>query len=175
LDSFREKSNQFVMRITGKKNILLLAIGTLLAACVKEKNFPVEPVIEFKSYNIISLDSADCYIKFTDGDGDIGVLDGDTIPDLSMKYLYKDTSGKFIPYDMLPNTTAFDTLFYKFRIPDVTPDGQFKALEGEIRTKLRQSPLYFPSHQFVKFEIQIKDRAGHKSNIVTTSEIAVPQ
>jgi hypothetical protein len=160
-----------------KNTFIILALAFVgLSSCVKEKNFPVQPVIEFKTYSSISIDSADCYISFTDGDGDIGVNTGDTVPDLIMKYLYKDTtSGAYFPFDSDPTNTTFDTLFYKFRIPNVTPTGQYKALEGEIRTKLRQSPLYYPTHRFVKFEIQIRDRAGHKSNTVTTSEITVPQ
>jgi hypothetical protein len=151
-----------------------LLVGVSITSCVKEKNFPIEPKIEFKEYFKYSLDSADCVIKFKDGDGDIGVLAGDTVPDLKMKYLFKGTDGMFHPYDGTFGTSQFDTLFYTYRVPDLMPDGQYKALDGEIKIKLRASPIYNPAHHVVKFEIRLKDRAGHLSNIVTTNEINIP-
>ena len=63
-----------------------------------------------------------------------------------------------------------DTLFYSYRVPNITPDGQYKALEGTIKARLRSAPLYYPTHQTIKFEIRLRDRAGNLSNIVTTNE-----
>ncbi|MCW3071789.1 MAG: hypothetical protein JWO44_1679 [Bacteroidetes bacterium] len=155
--------------------ILLLAVSTalILPACVKEKNFPPEPKIEFLRYQKYGSDSADCVITFKDGDGDIGLVDGDTVSadDFQMKYLYKDTDGVYKPFDAIDSTAVMDTLFYSYRVPDITPAGQYKALEGEIKAKLRSHPLYFPGHTSVKFEIRLRDRAGHWSNITTSSEI----
>lgn len=151
-----------------------LLFGVSVTSCVKEKNFPIEPKIEFKEYLKYSLDSADCIILFKDGDGDIGVLEGDTIPDLKMKYLYKGADLLFHPYDETFGTSKFDTLFYTYRVPDLMPEGQYKALDGEIKIKLRASPIYNPLHRVVKFEIRLQDRAGHLSNIVSTNEIYIP-
>jgi hypothetical protein len=157
---------------------LLLITSCILSSCVKEKTFPVQPIIEFKDYiEYVSTetDSADCIITFKDGDGDIGIYEGDTAAqnDLKMKYLYKDIDGIFKPYDAIDTTTAMDTLFYSYRVPNLTPDGQYKALNGEIKVKLRAAPLYKPGHQTVKFEITLRDRAGHLSNMVSTNEITV--
>jgi hypothetical protein len=160
------------------KYIFLLSISglVLLSSCVKEKNFPAEPKIEFVNYISYGSDSADCIISFKDGDGDIGIEKGDTTSedDYMLKYLYKGTDGQFHPFDKIDSTAVMDTLFYSYRIPDITPEGQYKALEGEIKAKLRSSPLYFFGHHAVKFEIRLRDRAGHYSNIVTTNEIVVP-
>ncbi len=155
-------------------SVLLLSL-TLLPSCVKEKDFPIEPTIEFLYYEAYTNDSADCVIAFKDGDGDIGIMDGDeTTPnDYKLKYLYKDTDGSFKPFDAIDSTAAMDTLFYSYRVPNLTPEGQYKALDGEIRAKLRAAPLYYPLHTTVKFEITLRDRAGHISNKVTTSEITV--
>lgn len=157
-------------------SILPLACLSLFSACVKEKKFPPEPVIAFKEYISHGLDSADCIITFKDGDGDIGIesSDSSTPNDFKMKYLYKDIDGVFKPFDMLPATPAMDTLYYDYRVPNLTPEGQYKALDGEIKAKLRASPIYGPGHHTVKFEITLRDRAGHLSNMVTTNEIAVP-
>ena len=160
------------------KYILIIAVTgiSLFSACVKEKTFPPQPVIEFKQYISHGLDSADCIIAFKDGDGDIGILPDDTITpnDFKMKYLYKDVDGIFKPFDVIDTTAAMDTLFYSYRVPNLTPDGQYKALDGEIRAKLRAAPIYFPGHHTVKFEITLRDRAGHVSNMVSTNEISVP-
>lgn len=153
-----------------------LILTIVLSSCVKEKNFPIEPAITFKSFNTFGGDdSADCIIKFKDGDGDIGVQEGDTSADLKMKYLYFDTTDlEYKPMDSSLADTTFDTLFYMYRVPYITPDGQYKALDGEIKVKLRAPPIYGIGHDKVKFEITLKDRAGHQSNMVTTGEINVP-
>ena len=155
-------------------SVFLLSV-TLLSSCVKEKDFPVEPTITFLYYSAYTNDSADCVIAFKDGDGDVGILDGDeTTPnDYTLKYLYKDTDGTFKPFDSNTATPAMDTLFYSYRVPNLTPEGQYKSLDGEIRAKLRAAPLYYPLHTIVKFEITLRDRAGHVSNRVMTSEITV--
>ncbi len=156
-------------------SIIVFLSALILPSCVKEKNFPATPSIEFLYYSVYTNDSADCVISFKDGDGDIGILAGDaTSPnDFKMKYLYKDTlDGIFKTYDD-PFTTAIDTLYYSYRVPNLTPNGQYKVLDGEIRAKLRAAPLYGPNHKTIKFEITLRDRAGHLSNMVTTNEISV--
>lgn len=159
------------------KNIftVLLLTGVFLASsCVKEKSFPVQPSIKFLSYDKYGNDSADCRISFQDGDGDIGDMTGDTNINMKFRYLYLDTlDHQFHPYDYIDTNSVFDTLFYTYIIKNITPTGQYKALQGEIKAKLRAAPLYFPDHKVVKFEIRICDRAGHWSNAVTTNEIHV--
>lgn len=154
---------------------LALPLGIFVNSCVKEKTFPIEPAIQFDRFVTYGNDSADCFITFQDGDGDIGIPADDhtSADDLKMKYLYKDINGNFVPVDSSFGTPQFDTLFYSYRVPYLTPNGQYKALDGEIKIKLRTAPIFGP-HDYVKFEISLTDRAGHKSNIVTTNEIAVP-
>lgn len=149
--------------------ITILCVGAY--ACQKEKQFPIEPKIAFKEYLSYGNDSADCYISFEDGDGDIGAMGGNKSPNLRMLYLYKNKDSIFIPYDAAPGTATFDTLYYEYVIPFATPDGQYKALQGDILIKLRTAPLYHPLHKVVKFDITLWDRAGNKSNTVSTKEI----
>nr|MDQ3049005.1 hypothetical protein [Bacteroidota bacterium] len=108
---------------------ILFCTAIFMSSCVKEKTFPPEPIIEFVEFISYNPDSADCIIKFKDGDGDIGILEGDTASDddFKMKYLYKDTDGIFKPFDGIDSTAAMDTLFYSYRVPYLTPDGQYKA------------------------------------------------
>ncbi|MEO6904000.1 MAG: hypothetical protein ABI315_12765 [Bacteroidia bacterium] len=164
------------------KIIFFLVIVMAVVSCVKEKNFPPQPVITFDQFVTYSgkngdIDSADCTIKFTDGDGDVGIMKGDlNSPDnLKMKYLYKSPiDGLFHPVDAIDSTTVMDTLFFSYRIPNLTPNGQYKALDGSIKVKLRTSPVFYPGHHIVKFEITLLDRAGHLSNRVSTNEINIP-
>ena len=116
---------------------------TTQSSCVKEKDFPPQPEIEFLKYLSYSKDSADCIISFKDGDGDIGVgTDTSYKPDFILKYFYKNTAGLFVHLDDPTTPTVADTLFYTYRVPNITPDGQYKSLEGEIKAKLRVAPLY---------------------------------
>lgn len=156
-------------------SLLVVLFVISITSCVKEKQFPPQPLIEFEKFVSYGNDSADCFIKFRDGDGDIGLFSGDAVSedDLKMKYLFKGPNGVFTPVDSSFGTIQFDTLFYSYRVPNITPDGQYKALDGQIKIKLRTAPLFGP-HAIVKFEITLKDRAGNKSNMVTTNEITVP-
>lgn len=158
-----------------KISVLLVIISILAHSCVKEREFPPTPIIAFERFVAFGNDSADCYITFQDGDGDIGLKATDFFlpDDLKMKYLYKNQNGDFVPVDSSFGTPQFDTLFYTYRVPYLTPEGQYKALDGEIKIKLRSAPIFGP-HSFVKFEISLRDRAGNMSNIVTTNEIDVP-
>jgi hypothetical protein len=164
---------QLIMKLFKYILFFLFAGSFYLTSCVKEKSFPPEPKIEFLRYQKYGSDSADCVISFKDGDGDIGLLEDDTVSpdDLKMKYLYKDANGNFQPYDAIDTTPVMDTLFYSYRIKDITPEGQYKALEGEIKARLLSHPIIFPFHSVVRFEIRMRDRAGHWSNTVTSSDI----
>ncbi|MDF2437386.1 MAG: hypothetical protein K0Q95_1762 [Bacteroidota bacterium] len=147
--------------------------AVLISSCVKEKSFPPEPEIEFMRYTKYGTDSADCVISFKDGDGDIGLQEGDTASDddFRLKYLYRGADGNFHPFDAIDSTAVMDTLFYSYRVRDITPAGQYKALEGEIKARLTSHPIIHPLHTAVKFEITLRDRAGHISNVVTSNVI----
>ena len=183
-----------------KRLIYLLFFLFIICAannsCVKPKNFPNQPIIEFKEADkfeshfvshtgsdSIFLDSLYVIIKFTDGDGDIGIVAGDTTSkdDFQMKYLYKDVNGNFVPYNDNLNVNPFDTFFVSYRVPDITPKGQYKALQGEINARLKgktnsgyPNVLFIPTHTSIKYEITLRDRAGNVSNKVTSTEIIVP-
>jgi len=59
-------------------------------------------------------------------------------------------------------------LFY--RIPNITPEGQNKILEGEIDIDL-QFPILSNEFDTCKFSIQIWDRAQNGSNVAETGII----
>lgn len=146
----------------------------LIVSCKKETiETSSAPVIEFKEFINYNNDSADCVIYFKDADGDVGIPAGDigSEDDYTLKYLYKDTNGDFVAYDATFGTPEFDTLFYSYRVADLSEFRTSAGLEGEIIAKLRSNPWFFPTHKSIKFEIKLEDRAGNVSNTVTTEEI----
>ena len=152
-----------------------LFCGIILSACVKEKNYPKDPIIKFKSFTPFGTDSANIIISFTDGDGDIGLEQGDTSGNFNSKslyyynfyvrYLYKVQNGSFTTFQ----TALGDTLDFKYRIPKLIKDDQQKrALSGEIKVKLFAP---YAVHDTIQYDIYIIDKALHKSNVVNTGTI----
>ena len=160
-----------------KRNLLLFSLIIIISACLKTKNYPPVPVIEYKDFVQFGSDSAHLIFSFKDGDGDIGI---DTLSpppfnnasnryyyNLYKTYYYKLPDGTYSVY-VKPGTQ--DTTIDLFRIPNLTPKGQNKVLEGDITVNLN-APYYYPEHTSIKFEFFIYDRAFHKSNVVSTPEI----
>lgn len=154
----------------------------LLPHCKEKEIYPVIPSIQYKSIsfieNSLGLDSMmQLDFTFKDGDGDIGLDDGDTFPPFNpivdsagnsknkyyynaYVYLYKQTNGVFYPV-MRPFVN--DTFFYAFRAMNITPDGRHKAIRGDIDITIEEPVLTNPGDT-VKYVFYIYDRALHQSN-----------
>lgn len=167
-------------------SVIVFAVALAFNSCKKESSFPVVPIISFKEFKKYGNDSATCSINFTDGDGDIGLQQYDTIAPYNassryhynfyLVYYYMDYKGDWKTYDMKPSTPKMDTLQFAYRIPNLTQDGQKKSLEGEVRVRLN-APYSVPDtvvHGFFKFKIVLIDRALHTSNEVDSGPISQP-
>ncbi|HXC03123.1 MAG TPA: hypothetical protein VNZ86_00150 [Bacteroidia bacterium] len=154
----------------------------MILSCKQVENFPVIPQITFESLKTYGYDSAICKITFVDGDGDIGLDPFMTQPpfDTTSRYyndlflkLYWDSLGIW-KVGLKPNlhTGIYDTIQSRFRIPNLTPNGQAKALKGEIKVKLF-APYSIPGQRF-KYSIRLYDRALHASNIVESDAQPAP-
>ena len=147
--------------------VLLLGLN----ACVKKTNYPTTPVIEYKDFIPLVGDSARLQIKFTDGDGDIGVKESDTTKTLFFTYYYKDTvTQKYVAYY---SALFNDTLRTSYIVKSPTESYIGKPISGELSVAIQQ---YRHSKKIknIKYVIYLLDRSGNKSNIVTTPEISVP-
>ena len=51
---------------------------TVMSSCFKKETYPIEPIISYDSFSV-SEGKANLTFNFTDGDGDIGLADSDTI------------------------------------------------------------------------------------------------
>lgn len=160
------------MRKTFFKYLLFASLGSvILLACVKKKSYPTLPEIEYKDFFPYVGDSADLQVKFTDGDGDIGVKESDSTRTFWVTYYYKDTiTSKYVAYY---NQLAQDTLRtgYIIKLPEDSYKG--KPISGEISVRL-QRLRHSKRIKNVKYVIHLFDAAGNKSNVITSPEITIP-
>lgn len=166
------------MQSLWKVGLAGVVITTGLISCLKPEQFAPEPEIRYKSFEILS-DSAKLTITFQDGDGDIGLNEGDTMPpyEASGQYHYNLIAEYWEKDDVLGwvqgEDFAGDPIVFQYRTPHITPEGQNKALKGEIEMTLE--PLYYNTtsaeSDTIKYKIQLIDRALNESNWVESEEI----
>jgi hypothetical protein len=155
----------------------LLLLG--FSSCQKNENYPDYPVITYKDFIVFNQDSAYIQVNFTDGNGDIGYPASDTSapPNFWVEYMYLDSAtNNFLPMTATVGTKT-DTIFGPYYIPNITPTGKNKELSGEIQVKLETEgqptwysplPIYYKATNAIEFRVWLVDRAGNKSNVVTT-------
>jgi len=157
------------MNAWSKITLLALVTATLVAtSCRKIEEFPPEPEIEFVDFLQFGADSAQLIFAFTDGDGDIGLRDKDTIA----PYDY----NVFLTYYEMENgvwiTPVLSTPFW-YRVPMLRDRDSDKALQGDINVDL--SPFYArPGADTIRYDVVLRDRALNESNRITTPNILVP-
>jgi hypothetical protein len=152
--------------------IALFLIASVLSSCVKHESYPIEPVIKYESFGVMAdVNQRDSLgqltISYTDGDGDIGLYDYDTIEPYKYNFFLKFFSMKnnqlveLIPVD--------SSLGFNARIPILTPTGKNKNIKGDISLNL---DLFYARNYLesdtIAFEVYIKDRALHNSNVIQT-------
>jgi hypothetical protein len=154
------------------KYLLSFAVVSLiLFACVKKTTYPVIPVIEFQDFYPFVGDSANLAIKFTDGDGDIGVSESDSTRTFWVTYYYKDTiTLKYRAYT--PCLNGCDTSRIGFVIKSPSDAYKGKPISGELSLKL-QKIRHSKKIKNIKYVLYLLDKAGNKSNVVTTPEITL--
>ena len=179
-----------------KKNCLIgvLFLALAVLSCQKPVEYPVEPQIAYSGFtylfNADSTFSGEGIVSFsyTDGDGDLGLDDGDTLYpfgfndphyfNMAVDYL-KAENGVFVKTPLLsphvptgPADTLvlFDTVTFNARFHRLRDNDEPKAISGVMEYKLTvQNP--FSPNDTVKFEIRILDRALHESNVIQTEPI----
>lgn len=156
-----------------KKILTGLLVFSAISGCLKPPQYPIIPNIGFKGVNtdrikattitggqIVQGDSLFVQLSFTDGDGDIGNLSDDTIPNC------------FIV------DSRFDSVVIPYKMPDISPMGNIKVVSGVIQITFPQLYLrdgaqfhHDPNADTLHYSLYIKDRAGHTSNTVLTQNI----
>ena len=172
-----------------KLNLLYLSVLFLLVtACREQTEYPVEPRLSYEGFtylfNADSTFSGEGIISFsyTDGDGDIGLDDADTLSpfglhdahyyNMVVDYL-KSVNGEFVKTPLLSwnvQTQTYDTVSFNARFHRLRDSEEPKPISGTMEYRLTvQNP--FSPEDTVKFEIRILDRALHESNTIQTEAI----
>ena len=132
----------------------------LLFSCKKDDTLSVVPTLEFQSISPSIaqeyIDDIIIAISYTDEDGDLG----ENAPDIDNLFVEDSRNG----------------IVYHFRIPQLAPNGSEIAIEGNFNITINGSGITNNStSQKVDYAIYVKDRAGNKSNTITTSSITIQQ
>lgn len=175
--------------MTKLRFILFIIFGLILIiGCRKEEEYPLEPVINFEGFVFLQdnqtgeINTGLLRIGYTDGDGDIGLDQGDTsFPyqksgeyyyNFIIRY-YEQQQGEFVEVPLVrynSETQTYDTSTFSARIPPLIPKDQTEAIKGVIEDEIFiNNPL--SDYDTIKFEVQLIDRALNKSNIVSTPAI----
>jgi hypothetical protein len=143
-----------------KRISLVLISATILGSgsCKKDKlTYSDTPEIEFVSISPSTVNSfsdpVTIRIAYKDGNGDLG----------------ENASGvenAFI-------TDSRSNLTYGLRIRQLAPENETIKIKGEVDLILPGLGISGNSNETATFSIHIFDRAGNKSNIVTSSAITV--
>jgi hypothetical protein len=167
-----DKMRTFTHPLKFRKRHLTFAIFSsfLLSECATPPDYPDEPVITYKymsgnsmKQNSNSLaDSLLLTFSFTDGDGDLGSND-------SVAIFIED------------GRDGFDKPPYK--IPFIDQQGAGNGISGEISILLNTTCCTFGNgyppcsvvpnipYDTLTYRVYIRDRAGHKSNLIETPQI----
>ena len=155
--------------------LLIILSATGFSSCLKTPASSNIPNIEFSSYTIgDTIDATPQHIKyvnlkvkFTDGDGDIGLdkTETDSPYDLNGGYYY----NLIATYYELENGVFVKKSDEKSRIPRLTKYSNKHGLQGFIEVRF---DLYVPA-KTIRYDIFIYDRALHKSNVVSTPDIVI--
>jgi len=147
--------------------LLVLALG----ACLKKKTYSPVPEIEYKEFRPYVGDSGDFVIKFSDGDGNIGVGTDDTLKTMYVNYYYRDTiTGKYVGYF---STALNDTLRTGYIVRKPSDAYRGKPISGEISVRLQQY-RHSKKIKHIKYVSYLLDADGNKSNVITSPELDVP-
>lgn len=138
--------------------IPVLFVFITIAACKKKDEDPVAPVIEFKGISVSTVEQFDNnpVITFTyeDYQGDLGETDPDN-------YSIRVKDSRLNGYDW-------------YHVPPMTPDLKELHIKGSYSLELNSLFLLGSGdEETASFSVQIRDRAGHWSNIITTPNVVV--
>lgn len=161
------------------KLLVILTLSATAFGCKKPIEYPLEPIIKFESIvvkqDVPGIDSKSFItISFTDGDGDIGYYPRESGQNPSeFDNPASPYYNNYVVKTWIRRAGSWveDTTNVSARLPYLTPQGANKALKGEIQRELTLPTAML--QDTLKYDIFIWDRALHKSNIVTTSEIVV--
>jgi hypothetical protein len=171
------------MNMRSTKVHIALLLSMLFFACREKPEFSNIPYIKYSGFDALTnregKDSVGFLrLYFTDGDGDMGLSASDTLPPYNKESAYyynffidyyEKQNGVWTKVVLPPPFPGADSLTNNSRIPNLTPEGPNKTLEGEIKMQLfTNNP--FSTFDTIRYEVRICDRALNMSNTVRTPD-----
>jgi hypothetical protein len=143
-----------------------------LFSCTVGPKYSITPELSFIGFSKSSMkqgnlnqDSVSLFINFKDGDGDIGSFENDSKINLFV----------------IDNRTK--SSYDNFKIPAIPLKGANNGVDGKITVNLYNTCCKFPENippcvvsskypsNELSLDIYLVDRAGNKSNVITTSKL----
>ena len=139
----------------------ILLVGILAFYCCKKApTYPATPSLTWLNATPnpvkIGTDSLKLKFSFTDGDGDLG-----------------QAGTSIYVTDIRPNNLN-KPYIYTYNLPNIPSKGSYKQITGSISINMYSNNSCRPGHDTrdtVSYAIYVKDKAGHKSNTITTPPI----
>ncbi len=141
--------------------MFLFSAVLLLASCDDTEPISVIPELEFVSMSpnpVIQLtDEVEIVISYRDGDGDLG----ENSPDVENLFV----------------TDLRNDVVYKYRVQQLAPSDASVAIQGELSINLNSVILVDAAQleEQATYEIYMEDRAGNRSNTISTEALLIQQ
>lgn len=143
--------------------------------CLPDPAFPLEPNLTFQSLSTREDGTATLTLAFTDGDGNVGLTQADTLPPFcqTCEHHY-NLVGQY--EEWVDSVWRSPTLLvpYAYRVPVAEPTGSSPALDGTIEVELTSWYLTGTGADSVRFQWTLWDRDLNPSNGASTGSLAVP-
>lgn len=156
------------MKLTWFLPLAVILTALLLASCNNKPIYPIVPEIAFERMSkdtVAEFENFQFNFSYKDGDGDLGKPEPDTLNyDLFIQDMRTDTRPEGV-----------DSIL-RYNLPYLTPAARTPSIKGSIQVNLQGGTAILNnnlSSQTFVFKIWIYDRAGHKSNVITTTPFTV--
>ncbi|MCC5918909.1 MAG: hypothetical protein JJU02_16450 [Cryomorphaceae bacterium] len=152
---------------------LLFFLFLMSASCEKDNDFSIIPYLEYRGHEFKIKDEQrfiEVELYFNDRDGNIGLEPGDTFPPFNPGSIYYNNLW-VTGYLIRDGETADTITGFGGRIPDLTPQGQNKSLEGTIYYDMFVEG--FASGDSVEYEFILVDRDTNRSEPARSPRIKI--
>jgi len=171
--------------------LVIICISVVLSACVKQQSYPPYPIVTMQGVSRttdsgyfasgLGTDSIEITLGFTDGEGGIGPVGGNTdtlqpIPCTNHSYdpdIIGDPNWNVFLYSYHAPSISTDSCISFLATAYVPDNPKDVSIKGtiQIKTSLECPPT--GNYDTVYFSCFIKDRAGKVSNRVRTPQIYI--
>jgi hypothetical protein len=151
-------------------------LGAIALGCEKSRQFPIEPFVKLEKYDLVAANVDPNALNehialrfyFTDGDGNIGLEEGDTLPPFCNTCEHYDNLRVNV-YSKIDG--VFELNYpYNARIKNLTPNGQNLSLEGHMDYKI---DIANRTSDTIMVDFYLEDRDLNQSNVERTPELYV--